>query len=305
MVRGRRERVVVVVPALAECEDGDQPVVAALVAGREGLRAERVADRVHGEHGVVVDGHAHDPAPEQPAPAVHQGRHGQPEREPEQRRPFDRHDDRVLHQPPAVPVAPGRADGEDPAHVGVQQAVEGAVRVARAVGVGVVLEVPRRPVDRAAGQGHRAGGERGRGDPGRGAEAAVREQAVVAERRPQAGDDGEDGEEGQVDGGERPLPEGPHRVCDAEQRAGHEGRDAGPNDGGRQAPFECLHGGERAEEGEDDGGGRHAGWRWARIATMPSASVIGPTRRWKTFSPRSSRRSNGWWTARPSAASAV
>src|SRR5689334_286893 len=47
--RHRRERVVVVVPALAEREQRHEEVVPARVAGLEGPRAHAVADRVDGE----------------------------------------------------------------------------------------------------------------------------------------------------------------------------------------------------------------------------------------------------------------
>src|SRR5437588_6880675 len=55
-VSGRgREGVVVVVPALAEDEEGDEPVVPRLVARPVVLPSEQVADRVHREGGVLVE----------------------------------------------------------------------------------------------------------------------------------------------------------------------------------------------------------------------------------------------------------
>jgi hypothetical protein len=54
MPRRGREGVVVVVPALTEDEQGNQPVIACLVAGAVVLAAEHVADRVDREGRVLV-----------------------------------------------------------------------------------------------------------------------------------------------------------------------------------------------------------------------------------------------------------
>ena len=61
---GGGERVVVVVPALAEDEQRHDPVVAGLVARAEVLAAEHVADRVHGEGRVLVEEDAKQAAPD-------------------------------------------------------------------------------------------------------------------------------------------------------------------------------------------------------------------------------------------------
>src|SRR5262245_51469985 len=61
----RRERVVVVVPALAERQERDREVVPALVPGREVARAEPVADGVDRPRRVLEQEHAQDAAPQQ------------------------------------------------------------------------------------------------------------------------------------------------------------------------------------------------------------------------------------------------
>ena len=54
---------VVVVPALAECQQGHQEVVAAAVSGRVGPRAPQVADRIHHERGVPQGDGADEESP--------------------------------------------------------------------------------------------------------------------------------------------------------------------------------------------------------------------------------------------------
>src|SRR4051794_37027707 len=64
MVRGRRKRVVVVVPRLAEREEGEPREVARLVTGVVRLLAEEVAERVDRVRDVVHDEHPHESTPE-------------------------------------------------------------------------------------------------------------------------------------------------------------------------------------------------------------------------------------------------
>src|SRR4051794_23100690 len=64
VARGGRERVVVVVPALPEHEQRDEPVVARLVARAVVLAAEHVTDRVHRERRVLVEKDPDQPAPD-------------------------------------------------------------------------------------------------------------------------------------------------------------------------------------------------------------------------------------------------
>ena len=63
--RRGRERVVVVVPALAEDEQRDEPVVPRLVARAVVLAPEHVADRVHAEGRVLVEEDPEQPAPDE------------------------------------------------------------------------------------------------------------------------------------------------------------------------------------------------------------------------------------------------
>ena len=165
---GGREGVVVVVPGLAEGRDRDQRQVARLVGGLEVAVAEDVAERVDAVGEVVEDEDADQAAPEQAGEAGEEGAADHPaEREGEQQaddRPVDEGavdpaDDRVLEQVgrEALLVAALGVD-EEPAHVGVEEAAQGAapavavvdvgaVRVALLVGEGVVLAVVGDPGD--------------------------------------------------------------------------------------------------------------------------------------------------------------
>ena len=71
-VPGRgREGVVGVVPALAQRQDAEHDVVAALVVAPVGPQAPQVADRVDAPGDVVDQEDAHQPAPDQPRPDAH------------------------------------------------------------------------------------------------------------------------------------------------------------------------------------------------------------------------------------------
>ena len=189
----------------------DEQVVAAGVLGVEVSRAERMADRIDGEHHLVVHGDAHEASPDEAAPAVDQHRDDEPGEEPELGRAVDGHDEPVFEEAAAVALARCRLDGEDPADVGVQEAVERRVRVALAIGVGMVLEVSRRPVDRPARNGHCARDQRQGLDRCVGLEAAMREQAVIAEGRAEPRDDCEHREQRQVDRARPSGARGPTR----------------------------------------------------------------------------------------------
>ena len=96
-VAGRaREGVVVVVPALAEGEGRDDPVVAAFVACRIGAPAEHVADGVHGEGGVLVREDADRAGPDKRLKAE---REAEPTREvaEQERQPEGEHDPERIH----------------------------------------------------------------------------------------------------------------------------------------------------------------------------------------------------------------
>ena len=69
VARARRIVVVIVVPTLARSQQGDEPVVAAVVVGSVARVAEHVGERIHRPSDVPHDDRAHDHAPNQQAPA--------------------------------------------------------------------------------------------------------------------------------------------------------------------------------------------------------------------------------------------
>ena len=143
--RRGRERVVIVVPALAEDEQRHEPVVPRLVAGAVVLAAEHVADRVHRERRVLVEEDPHEPAPDHGLDAAlprAADREAERERDPEGRhdpqqvQPVDR-----AHEPVLVEVAPVLAaalhalEREHPADVRVDEARDRAPDALRMPGV--------------------------------------------------------------------------------------------------------------------------------------------------------------------------
>jgi len=60
---------VIVVPALAEGEDRDEPVVGRQVFGREAARSPDVSDRIHCPRRVQTDDYAEEDTPQQPGKA--------------------------------------------------------------------------------------------------------------------------------------------------------------------------------------------------------------------------------------------
>ena len=58
-------RMMIVVPALAEGEKSDKPVVGGKIAGREAARAPEVGDRVHHPGGMQADDGAQEDSPKQ------------------------------------------------------------------------------------------------------------------------------------------------------------------------------------------------------------------------------------------------
>ena len=237
---------VVVVPGLAHRRQRQPGEVARLVLGLIGLAAEHVAERVDAVGDVVEDEHPHRAAPEhsgQPAedlaadpPAEEEGDEEAGHR-PEEEAAVDEAAHRVaLEVGGEAVLAAALGVVEEPAHVGVVEALQraapaaavsvvGAVGVALGVRAGVVLSVvgdpgDQRPLDRRrakrpedAAQG-RAGGE-----------AAVGEEAVKADGDPEAGEQVEDPEDDQVARPQRPVPHLP--AGDEEHQERHQRHQAG------------------------------------------------------------------------------
>src|SRR5690242_14045767 len=81
-------------------------------------------------------------------------RHGH--HHPEQMGATDEHNQTILQQMPTVLARVGVGLGEDPAEMGVEEAVERAMGVAGAISQRMMLGVRCRPLDGVTLQGHRA-----------------------------------------------------------------------------------------------------------------------------------------------------
>jgi hypothetical protein len=60
--------VMIVVPSLAECDQGDKPVVSAVVFSRETPASEYVSERIHRESAVIKEHCANEESPHQHLP---------------------------------------------------------------------------------------------------------------------------------------------------------------------------------------------------------------------------------------------
>src|SRR5947209_15259648 len=92
----------IVVPALAEPEHADDPLVVALIRGVEAAPAELMANRVHRPGQMVRDEHAHQSTPEEPAPAVDEIRDDEAQNGPGDPGAAHEHGDTVLEQMPGI-----------------------------------------------------------------------------------------------------------------------------------------------------------------------------------------------------------
>jgi hypothetical protein len=258
-----------------------EPVVAAGVAGAVALPAEHVRQRVD-RVGAVVAGHGRDEeAPDEHLPAVgaQRGRevfeqHAEAEHADRQRH---RHEDvepvepaefRELQEVPHPPQVRGEtAGGQEPAHVGFQEAVlDRRVRVLGPIGVRVVVPVVGCPPDGSALHG--GGAEQAEdelADAGR-LEGAVGEVTVV-----EAGDREHAHEVADHGHGDRDRTPADHEHQQAGRVHADERQDAGPLDpvfadlgrgvGGNGAGVEpAQEGAAEPEQGVGrrvDGRGRH------------------------------------------------
>ena len=184
----------VVVPAFAERDQRQPQIVAAVVAGLEPALAEPVRQRIDGDSGVEEDDGRYKEAPDQHLPAVgaEPGRGGfQPGAEQEQRdRQHHRHQDVVAIEPAqfretgeiadAAPIGAETAAREKPADMAAPETVDDRrMHIVRGVGMTVMIAVMRRPPQRSALHAGRADQREGELHRARGAEALVREVAVI------------------------------------------------------------------------------------------------------------------------------
>ena len=244
---------VVVVPGLAEGEEREPEQVARLVLRAEPAAAEEVAERVDRVGRVMEHEHADRAAPQHPGEAVaqraaervaEQERGDQAADDAPQEAAVDRAHDRIGDQVGRVarPAAAVRVQ-EQPADVRVREPAQRAlharavvdvraVRVARAVGEGVVLAMVGDPRDRRSFD--RGGAER-REHPAherRGLEGAVGEHPVEADGHAEAREDVHDQEDEDVVPAQPVAPDLPGD--DAEAEDGQDGDRAG------QEPIEVL-----------------------------------------------------------------
>src|SRR4029077_20074519 len=119
--------VMVVVPALAEDKQRDDPVVPRLVTGAIVLASEHVADRVHAERRMLIGGDADQPAPDEPFdagsprstdPVPDRKRDPEREHDPKQVQTIDRAYETILVQiAPVLPALLHPEVAEHPADV--------------------------------------------------------------------------------------------------------------------------------------------------------------------------------------------
>lgn len=155
LVGGALVVMVIVVPAFAEREQGQEEIIAAQVGRLIAAAPPNVAQGVD-EEGNVIDSHgAHEKAPKQTAPAANEvAEHGQPHAgppmvlfEPTQLGILGE----IMHVPP-VGLLP--SFGEDPTNVGMPEAIDdGRMDVFFGVGMEMVMAVMARPPDRPFLQG--------------------------------------------------------------------------------------------------------------------------------------------------------
>src|SRR5829696_2844381 len=239
--RRARERVVVVVPGLAEGERREPEDVGRVVVDVEAAGAEEVADRVDRPGDVVQQEDAHRAAPQRAGDGArqrpldrpaHGGRERDSDRDPDREQGVDDAEAPVLDEVAGVLVVRGLALAvEQPAHVRVPEALQRArepapvtvrrVRVAVLVGERVVLAVVGDPRDDRALHRHRAEDRPRVLDGPVGGEGAVGEHAVEADRDPQSRGDVHHAQQRQVAPVDPRVPE---------QHDGHEDREQGHHD---------------------------------------------------------------------------
>ena len=236
-VRGRaRERVVVVVPGLAERGQREPDHVRRVVGDREAPAPEEVADGVDRPRHVVQEERAHEPAPDEAAQRALEreavGDEADQRRDPDAREGEPR--ERLVEAAhPAVLVElvayffqsawPWVSNSQPvwacqrPREPGAVAHVR-AVRIALLVSVGVVLAVVGDPVEHRALQAHRAEHREQVLDALVRLERAVREQAVVADRHAEAEQHVRGGHDREVDPVDPAVPEQHDGGDQAEER---------------------------------------------------------------------------------------
>lgn len=207
--------VVIVVPALAEGDESDPPVVLGAVGGVEIAIAPGVGGGVHEPGGVVDEYDAEDAGPEEPrggfmpatdevADEAESGENRELGRPPEV---FDPADDGVAHEVFGE-VARGMVGARgvnDPEDVGPGEAVVGGVRIAGLIGLGMVEAVRADPGGGSALPGEYPQERESILDGSVGLEAGMGEEAVIAEgdapgaAGPAGGEEGDEGPEREVE----------------------------------------------------------------------------------------------------------
>ena len=191
MLRRRRMRVMIVVPALAERQQGHPPAIGGEIACGKAARTPRVRGRIHQPRGVQADHGAHENSPHQEwHSADGQQNHAQ-----------NNHRDVVKFRNPDVEFVLGEVGNvagqrgrvmvhglahENPAHVCPPFSIDRRMRIAIFIGKLMMDAVRGNPENWAALKRKRGANRQEILNPFRSLVAAVREQAMISHADAQA-----------------------------------------------------------------------------------------------------------------------
>ena len=215
VVGGAGEGVVVVVPTLSHGEEAHEEVIPALVGRDEFAAAVGVADRVHRPGDMVVEEHPDEATPDESVDASLESTEGVPDEEgdqeaqkgPNQEGLADKDHQLVLEEGAGVAGNVWGKIIQNPADMGMEEALQGAVRIPLLVGVGMVLDVGGRPVQGGALEGHRPADQEEATDPARSLETLMGQHPMIAYGDAEGTENVANQQQGQVDGSDETAPE--------------------------------------------------------------------------------------------------
>ena len=210
-----REGVMVIVPPLTHRKETHEEVIPALV-GRDELAATiGVADRINSPSDMMIQEHPDEATPDESIQAASEAAEGESDKEGDQetqKRPdhkglADEDDQLVLEEGAGVARNIRAEIIEDPADMGMEEALHRAVRIHVLIGVGMMLDVGGCPVQCRPLKGHRSADQEEATDPVWSLKPFVGEHSVIADSDSQGAEGVPHHQQDKVDPGDETPPE--------------------------------------------------------------------------------------------------
>src|SRR5439155_8253291 len=215
----------IVVPTLPEGQQSHNPLVMAAIVRLELALAKGVADGIDTKSYMVLEENTHQPTPQQTGPATNHERYPKRQHQPEQEGAIHKDHDRILQQIAAVHLGIGETVFEEPAKMCMKEALNRTMWIALPIRLRMMLDVRGSILNGRPFYCHGAKDQQDHLHDRMGAEAAMGQHAMVANRQAESSEHVHCCQQCQVGPVNSPLPKHSYRQNSTEEGNDHHCKD--------------------------------------------------------------------------------